>query len=98
MNISSGLASITNAEGQMLAYSVSKAALNAVMKSLSLVLKERGIRVNMLSPGWVRTDMGGTDAPLSAEQSATLLYDNIIALGAEDSGLFIGIEGNLIPW
>lgn len=96
--ITSGLASIANHEGQLMAYSCSKAALNSVMKSLSVVLKERGIRVNMLSPGWVRTDMGGADAPLSAQQSATMLYDNIVALGAEDTGLFIGIEGNLIPW
>lgn len=98
ITISSGLASIENTEGQYIAYSSSKAAVNMVMKSLSAILKPSGIRVNLLSPGWVRTDMGGTDAPLSAEQSATLLYDNIVALGAEDTGLFIGIEGNLIPW
>lgn len=96
--ITSGLSSIASTEGQYIAYSSSKAALNLVMKSLSVILKPRGIRVNLLSPGWVRTDMGGTDAPLSAEQSATLLYDNIVALGAEDTGLFIGIEGNIIPW
>src|SRR5690606_62093 len=63
VTITSGLASIANNEGEMIAYSSSKAAVNSVMKSLSVVLKPRGIRVNMLSPGWVRTDMGGADAP-----------------------------------
>lgn len=98
VSMTSGLASIANQEGYMLAYSSSKTALNAVMKSLSVALKDKGLRVNLLSPGWVRTEMGGTEAPISAEQSASQLYDNIAALGKDDSGLYIGLEGNLLPW
>ena len=98
VNISSALASIHNQQGYLMAYACSKTAMNSVMKSLSVVLKERGIRVNMISPGWVRTRMGGPDAELSPEQSATRIYQNIEALHAEDTGLFIGPEGNIIHW
>jgi carbonyl reductase 1 len=52
------------------AYSFSKAALNALVRVLATPLAARGIKVNAVCPGWVRTDMGGAGAPRSVEQGA----------------------------
>src|SRR5438093_560957 len=70
VSLSSILGSIGgNDGGKMYAYRASKAALNAVMKSMALDLKERGITAIPLHPGWVRTDMGGPSADLSPAES-----------------------------
>jgi carbonyl reductase 1 len=53
------------------AYGVSKAALNALTRILARELAPRRIRVNATCPGWVRTDMGGRNAPRSVEEGAT---------------------------
>lgn len=64
--MSSRLGSIAEASGTSFPYATSKAALNALAKGLAVTLAERGIIVVALSPGWVRTDMGGNQAPLAA--------------------------------
>jgi NAD(P)-dependent dehydrogenase (short-subunit alcohol dehydrogenase family) len=51
-------------------YCISKAALNALTIQMNYAFKSRGIIVNSVSPGWVRTDMGGKSADLSLEQGA----------------------------
>ena len=67
VNISSGLGSISGTGGGSYPYRSSKAALNMVTASLAKDLASRGIAVVSFHPGWVRTDMGGSGAPLAVE-------------------------------
>jgi NAD(P)-dependent dehydrogenase (short-subunit alcohol dehydrogenase family) len=96
--MSSRLGSITEASGMTLPYSTSKAALNMVVKGLSALLAPRKIIVVALSPGWVRTDMGGDQAPLSPEASVRGLRKVIGKLKESDSGKFLYHDGSEIPW
>ncbi|MEN8260662.1 MAG: SDR family oxidoreductase [Pseudomonadota bacterium] len=97
--ISSHMGSIAEIDGSgSYFYRSSKAALNAVMKGLSFELARRGIGVLLLHPGWVRTRMGGPDAPLLPEESVRglrLLIDNF---SLPDSGRFFRFDGSEIPW
>lgn len=70
INISSGMGELQNLNGTYPAYSLSKAALNALTVMFSRELAEKGISVNAMCPGWVRTDMGGPDAPRSVAEGA----------------------------
>jgi NAD(P)-dependent dehydrogenase (short-subunit alcohol dehydrogenase family) len=79
-------------------YRSSKAAVNAVMKSLAGDLKSEGITVAMLHPGWVRTDMGGPDAAIEAPESVTGMRAVIAGLKESDSGRFLNYDGTEIPW
>ena len=96
--MSSRLGSIAEASGSSFLYATSKAALNALAKGLSVTLASRGIIVVALSPGWVRTDMGGEQAPVSPEKSVRGLRKVIAGLGKGDSGKFFSHEGAPIPW
>jgi len=72
VNISSRLAALTTMEsGTEPAYRVSKTALNAFTRVLAADLASTGILVNACSPGWVRTDLGGPNAPTTVEQGAS---------------------------
>jgi len=51
-----------------------------------------------LSPGWVRTDMGGSGAPLAAQTSVAGLRKVIAGLKTSDSGTFLSYDGSPIPW
>ena len=79
-------------------YRSSKAAVNAVMKSLARDLKSEGITVAVLHPGWVRTDMGGPDASIEAPESVTGMRAVIAGLKESDSGRFLNYDGTEIPW
>jgi NAD(P)-dependent dehydrogenase (short-subunit alcohol dehydrogenase family) len=76
INVSSQLGSVQNMTDGWAGYGISKAALNAATRKLAQALKPRGISVNVASPGWVRTEMGGESAPLTVEHGA----QNIIRL------------------
>jgi NAD(P)-dependent dehydrogenase (short-subunit alcohol dehydrogenase family) len=70
INMSSGLGELNSLTGQYPGYSLSKTSLNALTIMFSNELKEDGIKVNAMCPGWVKTDMGGPDAPRSVSQGA----------------------------
>ena len=79
-------------------YALSKAALNMATVQLAHALADRGIVVAAFSPGWVRTDMGGSDADTSPEEAVDGVLRGIDALGESDSGRFIGTDGKTIAW
>jgi NAD(P)-dependent dehydrogenase (short-subunit alcohol dehydrogenase family) len=99
VTLSSELGSIgANETGGLYAYRSSKAAVNAVMKSMAIDLAPRGIIAVPMHPGWVRTDMGGPKAPLSAEESASGMRRVIAGLTLDDSGRFLRYDGEELPW
>jgi len=70
VNVSSGYGSLSGMKGKTAAYKISKAALNALTRIVADEVKGYNIKVNAVSPGWVRTDMGGAHAPDSPEKAA----------------------------
>ena len=96
--MSSRLGSISETSGMTLPYSTSKAALNLLAKALAELLRPRGVIVAALSPGWVRTDMGGQGASLTPEVSVRGLRKVLGGLRREDSGKFFSHDGSQIPW
>jgi NAD(P)-dependent dehydrogenase (short-subunit alcohol dehydrogenase family) len=96
--MSSRLGSIAESSGMTLPYATSKAALNMLVKGLAATLAARGITVVALSPGWVRTDMGGEAAPLAPQTSVAGLRKVIAGLKPADSGNFLSYDGSTIPW
>ena len=97
--LSSQMGSISgNRSGGLYSYRSSKAGLNAVIKSLHYELVNRGIIVVALHPGWVRTDMGGLDAPVAIDSSARGLKTVLDTLEPSASGQFFDYQGKPIPW
>lgn len=99
VSLTSRMGSIAdNTSGGYYVYRSSKAALNAVVKSLAIDLAPRGIIAVPIHPGWVRTDMGGPSAPLSVEDSAAGIRKVIAGLTTADSGRFLRHDGSGLPW
>ena len=97
--LSSQLGSIgDNASGGMYIYRSSKTGLNQVVKSLSVDLKPQGITVVSLHPGWVKTDMGGPNAPVSIDESIEGMMQVIDATDIRDTGRFLNYDGKELPW
>lgn len=98
INYSSQLAASTWPYGGMYAYGAMKNALNRMMRSVAIDVKDRGIIVITLHPGWVKTDMGGPDADITTDESV----DGTIALAdkltIEDSGDFFKWNGERHDW
>jgi NAD(P)-dependent dehydrogenase (short-subunit alcohol dehydrogenase family) len=96
--ISSRLGSIGLADSGRYAYRASKAALNMEWKGLSKDLAGKGVICVVLHPGWVQTDMGGTAATLTIEQSVPAMVKVIDGLKPADSGRFLNYDGAELPW
>ncbi len=97
--VSSLMASMAdNRSGGSLFYRSSKAALNAAMTSLAIDLRPQNIAVLILHPGWVKTDMGGAQAPLSPEESIAGMCEVIENFTLAQSGRFIDFKGAILPW
>ena len=99
VNLSSTLGSIASTSSLYSpSYAMSKAALNMATRLLSIALAERGIIVIAISPGWVRTDMGGAGAPLRTAASIEMMLRVIDHLKRPDNGRFLSHNGETIPW
>ena len=82
----------------MYIYRSSKTGLNQVVKSLSVDLKPKGITVVSLHPGWVKTDMGGPNAPVSIDKSIEGMIEVIERTDIKDTGRFLNYDGTELPW
>jgi NAD(P)-dependent dehydrogenase (short-subunit alcohol dehydrogenase family) len=99
VTITSKMGSISdNSSGGSYLYRSSKAAVNMVIKSLAIDLKPNGITAVVFHPGWVKTDMGGPSAMISAEKSVSGIRNMIAKLTLADSGKFFAYDGAEIPW
>jgi NAD(P)-dependent dehydrogenase (short-subunit alcohol dehydrogenase family) len=87
-----------NTSGGLYRYRSSKAAVNAIMKSMSLDLHPRGIMAVAVHPGWVRSDMGGPNAEIEAETSVAGVRKVIAALTKEQLGRVISYDGETLPY
>ncbi|KAM4572498.1 C-signal-like [Odontesthes bonariensis] len=83
---------------QMYPYRTSKAALNMLTRCQSEDFKINNILVTAIHPGWVRTEMGGEQAPLSTQDSVGAVLNVISSLSNKDSGMLLDLQGNRIPW
>ena len=79
-------------------YRSSKAALNAVAKSLAFDLAPTGVGVLALHPGWVNSGAGDPEAPLDVETSVSGMRKVIGGFTPDQSGSFLNYDGETIPW
>jgi NAD(P)-dependent dehydrogenase (short-subunit alcohol dehydrogenase family) len=99
VSLTSGMGSLAdNTSGGSIAYRSSKAAVNMVMRSLAIDLASRGITCVVVNPGWVRTDMGGPHATLTAAESVNKLRRLFEILGPAQSGKFFNYDGHEYAW
>ncbi len=99
VSLSSRLGSIgENDAGEQYIYRSTKAALNAINKSMSIDLAGRGITAVVLHPGWAQTDMGGPNAAVNPVESVTGMRSVIDKLTPADSGSFFSYDGASIDW
>ncbi|MGI8439593.1 MAG: SDR family oxidoreductase [Thermoleophilaceae bacterium] len=97
VNVSSGMGQLSDMNGGAPAYRVSKTGLNALTRILASELADEGIKVNSACPGWVRTDMGGSDARSSVEEGAdTPVWLATLPDDGPTGGFFRSREP--IPW
>lgn len=96
--ISSDLGSIERATGFAPGYSISKAALNMAMKSYAHALVDDGVALAPLHPGWVKTDMGGENAPVSPADSVAGLRARIDEMTPTVAPQYRDYSGAALPW
>ena len=82
----------------MYAYCSSKAAVNKVMRMISLELAKENIAVGLIHPGWVKTDMGGEQADITAEESAAGIISVIDGISLDNTGCFMKWNGEPHAW
>jgi NAD(P)-dependent dehydrogenase (short-subunit alcohol dehydrogenase family) len=98
INITSQLAASTWPMGGFYGYVAAKAALNRLMRSMAIDLKARGVIVGLVHPGWVKTDMGGPNAEITAQESAAGLRSLALGWKLDQSGDFYKWNGEVHPW
>lgn len=97
VNVSSGGGQLSTPATWAPAYCISKTALNAVTVQFAEALRPRGIAVNAVCPGWVRTDLGGPEAPRSLQQGADSILWLVLKADPSLTGGFWR-DGEPIPW
>lgn len=95
--ISSDRASIALAGRESIGYSISKTALNMLIKKLSPELEEAGIRIIAVHPGWLRTDMGGPTARVEPADAALDIVQ-LAETSDHTTGVFLRTDGTQLPW
>jgi len=83
--------------GGMYAYRTSKSAVNIMARSMGADLENRGLTVLAIHPGWVKTDMGGPDAQVDAEDSVTGIRAMISSATIADTGTLKIFDGDTLP-
>ncbi len=96
-NLSSGLGQLSDMGETYPAYSISKTALNAVTRQFAATLREKGIVVNSVCPGWVKTDMGGPNAQRTVQQGADTVTWLATDAPRDLTGQFLR-DRKVIPW
>ena len=97
VNVSSGMGQLSDMNGCCPAYRLSKTALNAITRIFADELKDTKIKINSVCPGWVRTDMGGSNAERSvAEGAAGIVWAACLPEDGQSGGFFR--DGQPIPW
>ena len=99
MNVSSNLGSMTLCdEFYTPSYCISKAALSMVTRMSALALSPRGVTCFAVNPGWVKTDMGGSRAPLPVAESVASLLALLDRADATFAGRLLERDGSEVPW
>jgi NAD(P)-dependent dehydrogenase (short-subunit alcohol dehydrogenase family) len=97
VNVSSGAGQLSDIATWSPAYALSKTTLNGITCVFAAALKDKGIAVNSVCPGWVRTEMGGSAAPRSVEEGAAGIVWLAADAPQEKTGLFWR-DREIIPW
>jgi NAD(P)-dependent dehydrogenase (short-subunit alcohol dehydrogenase family) len=98
LTLSSQMGSLAGSALGSIAYRASKAALNKVMQGLAAELQPEGVSVAVAHPGWVKTDMGGSHADTTSEESAEGLLALLDSLSLARTGQFFRWDGSIHPW
>ena len=98
VTISSQMGSIGQSSGRAIIYRSSKAAVNAAMRAMAMDHKGEGLSFAVLHPGWVKSGIGGSKAPLEAADSVAAMRTIIDELDADTTGRFWNYDGSEIPW
>lgn len=99
VTLSTDVASISSFDhGGFYAYGASKAAVNRVMKALSVDLSGDGIHVLLIHPGWLKTDLGGASAPHEVAPIVEKLRTVVSEKCPHHTGKFYDFEGNPLAW
>ena len=96
--ISSQMGSIADSSTAWIPYRSSKAALNMAWHVLANEVRDQGVTLAILHPGWVQTDMGGPGAAIDPPTSVSGMVAVIDGLGMEQSGGFYSYDGRELPW
>ena len=97
--MSSGQGSITNnTTGSREVYRGSKAALNMFMRSFSVRQSETERALVLMAPGWIRTALGGSEAPFTIEQNVPRVVDVLLSRLGKPGLAYLDYQGRTVPW